>query len=147
MEKLLKKHAQKIRFVIVGGLNTVLDFALLFLFVNLGINKFIANYLSTGISMVFSFFVNKSFTFKHKEGNAKKQFVLFLVITIAGLWVIQPIVIWIVTGMISPFLDNSQVILFIAKVIATGASLVWNYLLYSKLVFKKLHIDDGTPKA
>lgn len=147
MEKLLKKHAQKVRFVIVGGLNTVLDFALLFLFVNLGINKFVANYLSTGISMIFSFFVNKSFTFKHKEGNAKKQFVLFLAITIAGLWVIQPIVIWIVTGMISPFLDNSQVILFIAKVIATGASLVWNYLLYSKLVFKKLHIDDKTPKT
>lgn len=147
MEQLLKKHGQKIRFVIVGGANTVLDFALLFLFVNLGINKFVANYLSTSISMIFSFFVNKSFTFKHKEGNAKKQFILFLAITIAGLWVIQPIVIWIVTGMISPFLDNSQVILFIAKVIATGASLVWNYLLYSKLVFKKLHIEDEAAKA
>lgn len=147
MEQLLKKHGQKIRFVIVGGANTVLDFALLFLFVNLGINKFVANYLSTSISMIFSFFVNKSFTFKHKEGNAKKQFILFLAITIAGLWVIQPIVIWIVTGMISPFLDNSQVILFIAKVIATGASLVWNYLLYSKLVFKKLHIEDEAPEA
>lgn len=137
MEKLLKKHAQKLRFGLVGVANTALDFILLFLFVNLGVNKIGANYLSTGISFIFSFFVNKSFTFKHKEGNARKQFVLFILVTIAGLWILQPIIIWIVSNSLHSYVNNEDILLFIAKLIATVASLVWNYLLYSKLVFKK----------
>ena len=134
---LVKKHAQKVRFVIVGGANTALDFILLFLFTGLGVDKIVANYFSTGISLIFSFFANKSFTFKHKTGNAKKQFTLFLIITIIGLWVIQPIVIWFSTSALAPYITSEPINLFIAKLIATVASLIWNYLLYSRLVFKK----------
>jgi putative flippase GtrA len=134
--ELAKKHAQKIRFAIVGAANTALDFALLFLFVGLGIDKIPANYLSTGISFIFSFFVNKSFTFKNKSGNAKKQFVLFIIITIIGLWVIQPLIITAVAAMLASTSWASALILFVAKIIATLASLVWNYILYSKIVFK-----------
>lgn len=134
--ELAKKHAQKIRFGVVGIANTALDFALLFLFVGFGIDKIPANYLSTGISFVFSFFVNKSFTFKNKTGNAKKQFILFIVITIIGLWVIQPIVITSVAAMLASTGWASGIILFIAKIIATIFSMVWSYILYSKIVFK-----------
>lgn len=137
MEALLKKHGDKIRFALVGGANTALDFILLFLFVNLGVNKIIANYLSTGISLIFSFFANKSFTFKDKSKKAKRQFAIFLVVTLAGLWVIQPIVIWLSSAVLEPYISNENIVLFIAKLIATVASLIWNYLLYSRLVFKK----------
>lgn len=137
MEKLLKKHAQKIRFAVVGGANTALDFAILFILTFAGLDKIVANYISTGASLIFSFFVNKSFTFKHKAGNAKKQFVLFLVITLIGLWVIQPVIIWGVTSTLASVVTNEAVNLFIAKLIATVTSLIWNYLLYSRIVFKK----------
>jgi len=132
----VKKHAQKIRFAVVGLANTALDFALLFLFVGLGLDKIPANYLSTGISFIFSFFVNKSFTFKNKTGNAKKQFALFIIITIFGLWVIQPLVITAVAAILASTGWASGIILFIAKIIATIFSMVWNYILYSKIVFK-----------
>ena len=62
MEKLRKKHAEKIRYLLVGGFNTLLDFVLLFTFVALGVDKILANYFSTGVSMIVSFFINKSFT-------------------------------------------------------------------------------------
>jgi len=137
MEKTLEKHGQKFRFVLVGGANTALDFLLLFLFTNIGVHKIVANYLSTSIALIFSFFVNKSFTFKDKSKNAKKQFVLFLAVTLAGLWIIQPLVIWVTSNFIEAYVENNNVNLFIAKLIATVASLIWNYLLYSRLVFKK----------
>lgn len=137
MEKTLEKHGQKFRFVLVGGANTALDFLLLFLFTNIGVHKIVANYLSTSIALIFSFFVNKSFTFKDKSKNAKKQFVLFLAVTLAGLWIIQPLVIWIATNSLEAYIENDNANLFIAKLIATVASLIWNYLLYSRLVFKK----------
>ena len=136
MQELIKKHAEKLRFAVVGGANTALDFALLFIFVGLGLNSIAANYISTSIAFVFSFFVNKSFTFKSKGGNVKKQFAIFLAVSIIALWVIQPIVILAVTALLSPFSWNESIVLFIAKLIATVASLIWNFILYSKLVFK-----------
>lgn len=141
MEALLKKHAEKIRFIIVGGANTALDFAILFLLTFLGMDKIVANYFSTGAALIFSFFANKTFTFKHKSGNAKKQFALFLIITIIGLWVIQPIIIWLSTMAMAPYIPNEAINLFIAKLIATVASLIWNYILYSRIVFKKLPVE------
>ena len=137
MEKFREKHGDKLRFAIVGGANTALDFILLFVFVNLfGFDKIPANYISTGISFIFSFIVNKKFTFKSTTGNAKKQFGLFLIVTMIGLWVIQPLVILGVTALIAPTNWDSNVILFATKIIATVASLIWNYLFYSRLVFK-----------
>jgi putative flippase GtrA len=140
MDKILKKHAEKIRFALVGGANTALDFILLFLFTGMGVDKIVANYFSTGLSLIFSFFVNKSFTFKNKSGSAKKQFALFLIITLIGLWVIQPIIIWGVTSVLAPYITSDELNLFIAKLIATVASLIWNYILYSRIVFK--HIPE-----
>lgn len=137
MQELLKKHADKLRFGLVGIANTTLDFVLLFLLVSLGIDKIIANYISTSIAFVFSFFVNKSFTFKSKGGNAFKQFLTFLGITIVGMWIIQPLVITGVSWLLAGTGWNEGIILFIAKLVATVASLIWNYTLYSRFVFKK----------
>lgn len=137
MQQLLKKHAEKLRFAIVGGANTALDFAILFILVGLGLDKIAANFISTSIAFIFSFFVNKSFTFKAKGGNLKKQFALFIGVTIIALWVIQPIVITLVTFAFSATAVPAAVSLLIAKLIATVASLIWNYIFYSRLVFKK----------
>lgn len=137
MEKLLKKHAEKVKFIIVGGANTAIDFVILFGLTFLGVDKLVANFFSTSVALVFSFFVNKSFTFKNETKNAKKQFALFLVITLFGLWVIQPLVILGVTSLTESFITNSAVSLFIAKLVATVASLIWNYIFYSRIVFKK----------
>ena len=136
--ELIRKHAEKIRFAIVGGANTALDFILLFVFVAFGVDKILANYFSTGIAFIFSFFVNKSFTFKDKGGNVAKQFALFLIITIIGLWVIQPLIILGITNAVASLNWNESIVLFIAKLIATIASLIWNYIFYSRLVFKKV---------
>ncbi len=137
MEAFLKKHGDKLRYLVVGGFNTLLDFIILFGLVALGLNKIPANYISTTITMVISFFLNKEFTFKSKDKATKRQFLIFLSVTAFGLWAIQPVII-LISGW---FLDNTgwndTVILFISKVLATVASLIWNYLFYSRLVFKK----------
>lgn len=137
MQNLVKKHAEKLRFGLVGIANTALDFAILFILVGLGLNSIASNYVSTAIAFIFSFFVNKSFTFKSTVGNVKKQFALFIIITIFSLWVIQPIVIVAATWLMSGLGLNESIVLFVAKILATGASLVWNYVFYSRFVFKK----------
>lgn len=137
MEKLIKKHAEKVRFGIVGGANTALDFGILFILVFLGLDRIPSNYISTSIAFVFSFFVNKSFTFKSTGGNAKQQFGLFFIITLFGLWIIQPAIILTVERLMDNSGLENSIILLIAKLLATAVTLVWNYVLYAKYVFKK----------
>lgn len=132
IKKHAKKHAQKLKFAVVGVANTALDFALFLLLFNMGVNKIGANYVSTSVAFIFSFFVNKSFTFKNKGGNVKKQFAIFIAVTIVALWVIQPLIIWGITAVIG---TNNLTLIF-AKLVATVASLVWNYVMYSRFVFK-----------
>lgn len=134
---LIKKHAEKLKFALVGGANTALDFLILFLLVASGLNAITSNYISTGIAFIFSFFVNKSFTFQNKSKKVLKQFAMFIAVTIFGLWVIQPIIIAGFIAATQSLAWESAAVLFIAKIIATLASLVWNYLWYSKVVFKK----------
>ena len=134
MKALLKKHESKFRFAFIGGINTALDFGILFLLTALGLDKLVANFFSTSVAFVFSFFANRTFTFK-STGSAKKQFLPFLIVTLIGLWVLQPLVILAITQLLHAI--DQSLALFVAKLIATIVSLIWNYILYSRFVFKK----------
>ena len=138
MQEVVKKHADKLRFAIVGGVNTALDFSILFtLTMFIGIPKELANFISTSVSFLFSFFANKKYTFKSTSKNLKKQFLLFTIVTLFGLWVIQTIIITAITPVFTNLGVNKPAALLISKLIATAASLIWNYTLYSRVVFKK----------
>lgn len=133
MKALLKKHESKLRFALIGGINTGIDFALLVLLNSVGVNKYIANFISTSAAFIFSFFANRTFTFK-SSGDAKKQAIPFLIVTLSGLWILQPLIIWLCTPLFNSL--NQEIALLLAKLIATIASLIWNYVLYSRIVFK-----------
>lgn len=56
MQEILKKHTNKLRFLIVGGTNTILDFGILFsLTIFLNVPKEFANFISTFVAFLFSF--------------------------------------------------------------------------------------------
>lgn len=132
----MKNSSQKSRFVAVGGINTIIDFGILFLLKSLGIPVLTANIISTTTAFCFSFFANKKFTFKTIDTNIKREVILFIIVTLFGLWVLQTIVIKLVTILLSKYFPDYTV-LFLAKVVATGVLLVWNYIFYSRVVFKQ----------
>ena len=136
MRNLIKKHAEKVRFGIVGIAATAIDWGILFTLVALGFPSIPSNYVSTTVAMVFSFFTNKSYTFK-ANNVTKKHVIYFIIITIFGLWVIQPIIIGGVNILLESWLKASYLVLLIGKGLATIASLTWNYLMYRKFVFVK----------
>lgn len=123
-----------IRFVSVGILNTAIDVAVLFALTAMGVELWTANVVSTSTALVFSFLVNRSFTF-NSRGRILRQVLPFLAVTIFGLWVIQPLVMLGVLFVVDP-LWNEDLALFVAKMLATVVSMTWNYLLYNRLVFR-----------
>ena len=73
MQEIAKKHADKLRFTIVGSINTVIDFSILFTLATLfNVPKELANFVSTFVAFLFSFFANKKYTFKSTSKNLKK---------------------------------------------------------------------------
>lgn len=132
-----KNNSQKVRFIAVGGTNTLIDFGLLFLLKTLGMPVIAANIISTTTAFCFSFFANKKYTFKTAGGNIKKEIILFTVITLFGLWVLQTVVIKLISVPLEQTGLPDNIVLLAAKLLATIVSLVWNYVLYSRVVFKQ----------
>ncbi len=68
------KFKELIRFVVVGTIMTLVNFALLAFFKEIiGMNYLIANVVSYTISVVLSYFVNVVFTFKQKITQVKSE--------------------------------------------------------------------------
>jgi gtrA-like protein len=115
-------------FAAIGVLNTTVDIALYTLLIWLQTPLLTAIIASTTAGMICSYFLNRRFTFK----TNRQPIVQFICITITGLWILQPIVIWL---LIQLFGITDTFGLTIAKLVATSVSLVWNFVWY-KLVFK-----------
>ena len=133
----IKNNPQVVRFIIVGLANTAIDFGLLFTGKSLGLPIVIANVISTGAAFIFSFVANRKYTFKSTDSNVFREVVLFVIVTLFGLWVLQTLIIQLMFPLVQSLVSKTDVALLIAKLIATVVSLTWNYLLYSRLVFKK----------
>ena len=133
----MKNKSQLLRFGLIGVINTALDFGLLFVFKSLGLPVGLSNILSTGIAFIFSFFANKNYTFKSSGTNIAREMILFVAVTLFGLWVLQTGVIWLTLPWFSQLLSSTDSGLLAAKLAATVVSMTWNYLLYDKLVFGK----------
>lgn len=129
-----KSLRRPLRFLIVGVANTALDIAVFLVLTAAGMAVIPANMISTGIALAFSFVVNRAYTFEAGPGVAG-QAIRFLIVTLIGLWVLQPLVLQGVLALLSGLLVPT-VALLIAKLAATVVSLTWNYLLYSRVVFR-----------
>jgi len=130
----VSRRLKPLRFILVGILNTGIDFVVLFALTKAGVELILANMISTSCALAFSFFVNRSFTFG-SNGNKYIQGAKFMLVTLTSLWVLQPVILLLITGALTPA-TGSDISLFGAKVVATVASMIWNYLFYDRYVFK-----------
>ena len=144
-EKVHKKRDKKvIMFAAIGIFNTLFDMALYVLVQYLTGSIIIANIVATSAALIGSYLLNSKLTFKEKKWTIK-GFVLFVGVTIFGLWVLQTAVIYVLTplvGVIPEFLWRlfgplENIVKILApKVAATAITVVWNFLWYNKVIFK-----------
>ena len=135
LTKKLKTDLQVVRYSMVGTFNTAIDFGLLFILSAAGLPAEFANTISTGTAFIVSFFLNKKYAFKTTGTNVRRELALFVVVTLFGLWVLQNGVINLTTPLSLHIFHDKHLALLASKLLATGVSLVWNYVLYNKLVF------------
>lgn len=130
---------QLAKFGLVGVLNTAIDF---------GILNFLSTYTGTtegvklipiktvafSIALINSYFWNKGWVF---EGKKKANPVSFAIVSALGIAINVGTVYVLTTIIGAPGNVSPELWLNIANVGATGLSMVWNYLGYRLVVFKK----------
>lgn len=95
----------------------------------------LANIASSTTAFIASFVANKKYTFRSHGDSLLREMVLFVVVTLFGLWVLQSVVIWLVLPLMKALLADSLALLA-AKLVATVVSMSWNYILYATVVFR-----------
>lgn len=155
--KRVAKHKVS-KFAVVGVINTLTDLVLLNILRVLTHTEshqtkqlIILNIISASTVAVLSFYLNRKYVFDAKD-TKNHMFVPFLLITLSSIFIIQSLVIALALhvfdplanllmdiGAHIPIVKNFSFNFYeanIAKVCATLASMVWNYTLYNKFVFK-----------
>lgn len=138
---------QFLKFAVVGALNTLVDF-LVFQLLNLTLGwVYAAQVISYACGVVNSYLWNSSWTFKAQRTRSFREIALFLVVNFASLGVSLG-VMWLcknpfgitdawVAGWIPAWLSGFVKGDTVSKLIATGFSIVVNYIGNKLFVFKK----------
>lgn len=131
------------KFIIIGVLNTGIDFAVLNLLMwQTGIYSgkciILLNAISFSVAVINSYFWNKFWIFRAKETTQTgKEFAQFISVTLVGM-MINTAIVYSVTTLIPPMFGLSvELWANLAKIAATGISLIWNFIGYKLFVFKK----------
>ncbi len=148
----MKKHIEraadstKVRFAAIGVINTAIDFVLLNLLAHaVGLPRIPSNVISASVAMLFSFYANRTVVFRGHNGDARRQAMMFLAVTLISVYIIQNMIIYLFSELWLWPLETAHDIIGIleqdifitngAKAAATVASLVWNFVFYKRLVF------------
>lgn len=135
----MQHRAQFVRFLLVGTFNTMLDFALYFVFANLLlVYPVMASILSTSLTMCISFFLNHHFVF----GSNKKRrhtIVQFVAVTLFNVWLVQSAVIFaalLIFRNLYFFSHHHWTLNILAKLCGVATSFVLNFMMY-RFVFRE----------
>lgn len=135
--------SQFVKFVAIGILNTGVDFGILnFLSYATGIyagpKLTLLNAASFGVALINSYVLNKYWTFQAGgQGVSGKEFGGFAFVSVVGFLINSGVLVFVTTFFDPPFVFSAQLWENIAKIMATGFSLVWNFVGYKFWVFRK----------
>ncbi len=130
---------QLAKFALVGVLNTAIDFGILNTLIVLtsitgGVGIILMNATSFTTAIINSYFWNRQWVFS--EGK-RGDFLTFVVVTVIGLSINTGIVFFLTTYVPPVLVGSKAQWANLAKVLATGISLIWNFLGYKLVVFRR----------
>lgn len=126
MNKLLK---QILRFTIVGGIATVIDFVCLYIFKEfLNLNIILSNTLSFTISVIYNYIASIKWVFDVNK-KSKFQFIIFVILSVIGLLINN--------GILYLFTSYTEFYYLLSKVFATLVVMIYNFITRKIFLEKK----------
>lgn len=119
-----------VRFLAVGAVGTLLDIGLFaILNILLGVPALIANTLSYSAGIVNNYVLHRNWTYASRPQRAvHKQFVQFAVVSLSAL-ALNNLIVFLFTPLFARFFTETGVAAILAKVMAVGIGVGWNFLI------------------
>lgn len=144
----IRKHRGFMKFLVVGSINTVVDLVIYFILANLSnIYPPIASIISTGLTLVLSFFLNHHFVFQSQQ-KKRSTAAYFILITLFNVWVIQTSIIWLIVHSLENidfFASHLWTLNLLAKLAGVGVSFILNFIGY-RYIFTQRSSHDSEEK-
>lgn len=144
----VKKRKGFIKFLGVGSVNTVVDLILFFILANLfSIYAPVASIISTGLTLILSFYLNHKFVFQSQK-KKRATAIYFVLITLFNVWVVQSSIIWVIVhGLENTEYFNSHLwtLNLLAKIAGVSVSFILNFIGY-RYIFTKGVLNDSEEK-
>ena len=134
---------QVFRFAMVGVINTGIDFLILNILMAItnitsGSGLIPLNIISFALAVINSYFLNKKWAFKDpSSGDNTRKFSIFLLVSVLGALINTSVLTAFTSGLDPMFGLSSVLWANVGKILATGISLVWNFIGYKLFVFKR----------
>ena len=121
-EKTENLFVQIFKFVIVGGIATIIDWVIYYIVYNfLHINPLIANIISFSVSVIYNYIASVKWVFDvNKNKNKLRMLIEFLIFSIIGL-LLTELLLWI-------GIDKMNLNAMLTKIIATAIVMVFNFI-------------------
>jgi putative flippase GtrA len=128
----IKQYYELLKYSIVGGITTLINLGLLYVFVEKGMNYILANTIAYIIAVIINYFFNVYFVFEDKVENIKESLVRFFKFCSVrvGSLVIDNILFYVCVSVLGGPLWPSRIILSVVIIVGT-------YVLNKVFVFIK----------
>ena len=125
-----------LRFLVVGGIGTLLDFNILTFLKLAGFPTLFANTLSFTTGLLNNFTWNRLWTFRDRiQSNWRRQFAQFTAISLVGL-ALNNLIVLSLENILGAALGQPEWGYLPAKIVATGVVVFWNYFANRTWTFK-----------
>ena len=121
---------QLLKFGIVGGIAFLIDFFVLYFCTDiLNIHYLISSIISFTVSVIFNYILSVKWVFNVNNDNSKKKnFIVFIVLSIIGL-LINELIMYIMV-------DKFQIYYMLSKIVSTIVVMIFNFIT-RKIILEK----------
>lgn len=126
MERII--NSQLIRYIMTGGVTTLINYVLYFLLNNLGCNYVLANCIAWMGAVLFAFYANRRMVF-HSKGEKTTEFISFISLRVATLLVENALLVF--------FVEFAEMEEMMAKIAVSVVTVLLNYFACKYSIFKE----------
>lgn len=144
IKTLYNKHKEVILYLIFGGLTTVINYIVYFIFISLGVHYEVSNCIAWVAGVTFAYLTNRSIVFDSQANGAKKKIIEAVEFVLARVFSLlaEMLLLFLFIDVIQ-LNPNKQWNELIAKLIGAVVVIILNYIASKFVIFAKKKDKDA----